>query len=90
MESGALPGQNTAGTFVYEGDAALGWFNANQSSYPNTQASEGLEFENVDLRHQIYTDRVGIDKFNDGDKNTAHPRPRRLSLTGIKVVRHRT
>jgi len=49
--------------FVYEGDAALGWFNANQSSYPNTQASEGLEFENVDLRHQIYTDRVGIDTF---------------------------
>ena len=81
----APPGQNTAGTFVYEGDAALGWFNANQSSYPNTQASEGLEFENVDLRHQIYTDRVGIDKFNDGDKNTLIL-DRDGSLTGMKVV----
>jgi hypothetical protein len=78
-------GQNGAGTFVYEGDAALGWFNANQSSYPNTQASEGLEFENVDLRHQIYTDRVGIDKFNDGDKNTLIL-DRDGSLTGMKVV----
>jgi hypothetical protein len=81
----APPDQNQAGTFVYEGDAALGWFNANQSSYPNTQASEGLEFENVDLRHQIYTDRVGIDTFNDGDKNTLIL-DRDGSLTGMKVV----
>jgi Ubiquitin-activating enzyme E1 FCCH domain len=79
------PDLNTPGTFVYEGDAALGWFNANQSSYPNTQASEGLEFENVDLRHQIYTERVGIDKFNDGDKNTLIL-DRDGSLTGMKVV----
>ena len=78
------PDLNTPGTFVYEGDAALGWFNANQSSYPNTQASEGLEFENVDLRHQIYTERVGIDKFNDGDKNTLIL-DRDGSLTGMKV-----
>ena len=81
----APPPLNAAGSFVYEGDAALGWFNANQSSYPNTQASEGLEFENVDLRHQIYTDRVGIDKFNDGDKNTLIL-DRDGSLTGMKVV----
>ena len=79
------PDLNAPGTFVYEGDAALGWFNANQSSYPNTQASEGLSFENVDLRHQIYTDRVGIDKFNDGDKNTLIL-DRDGSLTGMKVV----
>ncbi len=81
----APPGQNAAGTFVYEGDAALGWFNANQSSYPNTQASERLTFENVDLRHQIYTDLVGIDTFNDGDKNTLIL-DRDGSLTGMKVV----
>jgi len=79
------PEPKKPGSFVYEGDAALGWFNANQSSYPNTQASEGLEFENVDLRHQIYTDRVGIDKFNDGDKNTLIL-DRDGSLTGMKVV----
>jgi hypothetical protein len=71
--------------FVYEGDAALGWFNANQSSYPNTQASEGLEFENVDLRHQIYTEKVGIGAFEDGDKNTLLL-DRDGSLTGMKVV----
>jgi hypothetical protein len=73
------------GTFVYEGDAALGWFNANQSSYPNTQASERLTFESVDLRHQIYTERVGLDKFNDGDKNTLIL-DRDGSLSGMKVV----
>ena len=81
----APPAQNPAGSFVYEGDAALGWFNANQSSYPNTQASERLTFENVDLRHQIYTDHVGIDTFNDGDKNTLIL-DRDGSLTGMKVV----
>jgi hypothetical protein len=81
----APPGKNAAGTFVYEGDAALGWFNANQSSYPNTQASEALSFENVDLRHQIYTDHVGIDTFNDGDKNTLIL-DRDGTLTGMKVV----
>jgi hypothetical protein len=79
------PNLNAPGTFVYEGDAALGWFNANQSSYPNTQASEGLLFENVNLRHQIYTDRVGIDNFNDGDKNTLIL-DRDGSLTGMKVI----
>jgi hypothetical protein len=81
----APDGLNIGGSFVYEGDAALGWFNANQSSYPNTQASEGLMFENVNLRHQIYTDRVGIDLFNDGDKNTLIL-DRDHSLTGMKVV----
>jgi hypothetical protein len=79
------PDPKQPGSFVYEGDAALGWFNANQSAYPNTQASEGLTFENVDLRHQIYTDRVGVDKFNDGDKNTLIL-DRDGSLTGMKVV----
>ena len=81
----APPGRNDPGSFVYEGDAALGWFNANQSSYPNTQASEGLSFENTDLRHQIYTDLVGIDTFNDGDKNTLIL-DRDGSLTGMMVV----
>jgi hypothetical protein len=81
----APPPRNDPGSFVYEGDAALGWFNANQSSYPNTQASEGLVFENTDLRHQIYTELVGIDTFNDGDKNTLIL-DRDGSLTGMKVV----
>ena len=57
--------------FVYEGDAAFGWFQSNQSSYPTATSSRGLIFENVDLRHQIYTEGVNIADFNDGDKNTA-------------------
>lgn len=58
--------------FVYEGDAALGWFQSNQSAYPTATVSRGLRFENTDLRHQIYTEKVSLNfLFNDGDKNTA-------------------
>src|SRR5271170_1351132 len=39
----------------YEGDAALGWYQGNISSYPTANTSEGLTFNNVDLRHQVYT-----------------------------------
>ena len=58
--------------FTYEGDAVFGWFQSNQSSYPTGTVSKGLEFENTDLRHQIYTELVSLsNEFNDGDKNTA-------------------
>jgi hypothetical protein len=58
--------------FVYEGDAVFGWFQSNQSDYPTGTVSKGLEFENTDLRHQIYTELVSLSNlFNDGDKNTA-------------------
>ena len=56
---------------VYEGDAALGWFQGNISSYPVATASEKLTWDNVDFRHQVYTSKVNISAFNDGDKNTA-------------------
>jgi len=56
---------------IYEGDAALGWFQGNISSYPTASASEKLSFDNVDFRHQVYTQGVNISSFNDGDKNTA-------------------
>jgi hypothetical protein len=55
----------------YEGDAALGWFQGNLSSYPVATASEELSWDNVDFRHQVYTDQVNISSFQDGDKNTA-------------------
>ena len=55
----------------YEGDAALGWFQSNQSAYPTGTASRELMWVNTNLRHQIYTDLVNIGVFNDGDKNTA-------------------
>jgi hypothetical protein len=55
----------------YEGDAALGWFQSNQSSYPTSTITKDLIFENTDLRHQIYTDKVNLAAFNDGDQNTS-------------------
>lgn len=65
--------------FQYEGDAALGWFQANLQAYPPTQYTENISFENSDFRHQIYTEEVGQTcwgggrpgaVFQDGDKNT--------------------
>jgi hypothetical protein len=55
----------------YEGDAAIGWLDSNQSAYPTAASAKQLSFTNVDLRHQVYTDQVNIGQFNDGDKNTA-------------------
>ncbi len=67
--------------FVYEGDAALGWFQSNQQAYPPTQYTENAIFDNVDFRHQVYTENVGLTcagngavDFQDGDKNTGDPR----------------
>jgi len=71
--------------FVYEGDAALGWFKNNQSAYPATTTTEGLLFTNVDFRHQIFTDKVNLGNFDDGDKNTVIV-DRDGSLTGFAVV----
>ena len=68
----------------YEGDAALGWFQNNQSAYPTATEVRGLKFEHVDLRHQVFTDRVNFGTFDDGDKNTAVI-DRDGSLTGFRV-----
>jgi len=77
--------------FVYEGDAALGWFQSNKQLYPPTQYTENVSFENVDLRHQVYTQDVGVScngntqDFEDGDKNTVildHD----STLSGYEVV----
>ncbi len=78
--------------FVYEGDAALGWFQSNEQLYPPTQYTENVSFENVDLRHQVYTQNVGVtcapgntQDFQDGDKNTVildHD----STLSGYQVV----
>lgn len=68
-----------------EGDAALGWFQSNQSSYPTGTISKQLIFENTDLRHQIYTDKVNLAAFNDGDQNTSIL-DEDGTLTGYQVV----
>jgi hypothetical protein len=54
----------------YEGDAAIGWFQSNVNAYPPTQSSEGLSWDNVDFKHQVYTQQVNLAPFVDGDKNT--------------------
>jgi hypothetical protein len=57
-------------TGAYQGDAAYGWFQGNISSYPVITESEKVSFENSDFRHQVYTEKVNISAFLDGDKNT--------------------
>lgn len=74
-----------SGNDVYEGDAALGWFQSNKNAYPPTQYTEGLSWENVDLRHQVYTENVNVGDFSDGDKNTVIL-DRDGTLSGFKVV----
>jgi hypothetical protein len=69
----------------YEGDAALGWYQGNISSYPTANTSEQLTFDNVDFRHQVYTQLVNISSFNDGDKNTTIL-DRDGTLSGYQVV----
>jgi len=80
--------------FVYEGDAAIGWFQSNENSYPPTQYSQNLTFDNVDLRHQVYTENVeltcanppaSVGSFRDGDKFTVIL-DRDGSLTDYTVV----
>jgi hypothetical protein len=55
----------------YEGDAAFGWLEGNQSAYPTAATTSELTWSNVDFRHQIYTAIVNQGDFQDGDKNTA-------------------
>jgi hypothetical protein len=83
-----------SGSFVYEGDAAMGWFQSNLNSYPPTQYTENVTFENVDLRHQIYTQSVGAScfpppakgaNFRDGDKFTVIL-DNDATLSGFEVV----
>ncbi len=90
------PAHRFAGTdhdFIYEGDAALGWFDSNQSAYPTSTIGEGFKWTNVTLRHQVFTENVSrggagaaaASQFNDGDKNTAII-DRDGSLSGLRVV----
>jgi hypothetical protein len=69
----------------YQGDAAMGWFQSNVNNYPPTQYSLGNIWENVDLRHQVYTEEVFLAAFVDGDKNTVIL-DRDGTLSGFKVV----
>ncbi len=54
----------------YVGDAATGWIQSNAQSVPPTQYIRDSVWENVDFKHQVYTEEVNIGKLNDGDKTT--------------------
>jgi hypothetical protein len=69
----------------YEGDAALGWFKANQSAYPNATITNELTFDNVTLRHEVFTGGVNYGDFQDGDRNTVVI-DGDGSLSGLQVV----
>ncbi|HUY18242.1 MAG TPA: G8 domain-containing protein [Candidatus Binataceae bacterium] len=91
-KTASMPGSNADNStakstdyFVYEGDAAFGWFQSNVNNYPPTQYSEHMTFENVDLRHQVYTQEVNQGPFVDGDKGTVI-QDRDGSLTGYCVM----
>jgi hypothetical protein len=72
--------------FIYEGDAAFGWFQSNVNSYPPTQYSETATFTNTDLRHQVYTADVNLSTFEDGDKNTVLLDETGATLAGYEVA----
>jgi len=80
--------------FQYEGDAAMGWFQSNENSYPPTQFTKDLTFYNVALRHEVYTQDVENTcspvpatgaNFRDGDKFTVI-QDHDTTLTGLQVV----
>lgn len=85
LQDAFFKGLNPADPKPYEGDAALGWFQNNQSAYPTATDVLRLKFDSVDLRHQVFTDKVNFGNFDDGDKNTAII-DRDGSLTGYKVL----
>ncbi|MBM4134216.1 MAG: hypothetical protein FJ245_10640 [Nitrospira sp.] len=65
-----LSGTNTTLYNGYVGDAATGWIQSNAQSVPPTQYIRDSIWENVDFKHQVYTEEVNIGKLNDGDKTT--------------------
>lgn len=68
---GQLHGATTpAGYNGYPGDPATGWIQSNAQTVPPTQYIKNSLWDNVDFRHQVYTEAVNLGAFNDGDKTT--------------------
>jgi len=68
----------------YAGDPATGWIQSNQQAVPPTQYIQNSLWDNVDFKHQVYTEAVNMGPFNDGDKNTVI-RDKDGELSGYKV-----
>ena len=80
--SDAAPSSNYQG---YVGDVANGWQTSNAQTVPPTQYIRDSIWDNVDFKHQVYTEAVNMGPFNDGDKTTVI-RDLDSQLSGLKVV----
>ncbi len=69
----------------YAGDAATGWQQSNAQSVPPTQYIRDSIWDNVDFKHQVYTDDVNLGPLNDGDKTTVIL-DKDSQLSGLRVV----
>jgi len=78
----AAPSSNYQG---YPGDVANGWQTSNAQTVPPTQYIRDSIWDNVDFKHQVYTEAVNMGPFLDGDKTTVI-RDLDSHLTGLRVV----
>ncbi|MEW6544587.1 MAG: G8 domain-containing protein [Nitrospirota bacterium] len=78
----AAPSSNYKG---YVGDVANGWQTSNAQTVPPTQYIRDSIWDNVDFKHQVYTEAVNMGPFNDGDKTTVI-RDLDSQLSGLRVV----
>ena len=78
----AAPSSNYQG---YPGDVANGWQTSNAQTVPPTQYISDSIWDNVDFKHQVYTEAVNMGPFLDGDKTTVI-RDLDSHLTGLRVV----
>lgn len=78
----AAPSANYQG---YVGDVANGWQTSNAQTVPPTQYIRDSIWDNVDFKHQVYTEAVNMGPFNDGDKTTVI-RDLDSQLSGLRVV----
>ncbi|MDD4904955.1 MAG: G8 domain-containing protein [Methylobacter tundripaludum] len=86
--SGVTPAQNAASAANFEGyagDPATGWQQSNAQSVPPTQYIQNSIWDNVDFKHQVYTEAVNMGNFSDGDKTTVIL-DKDSQLTGLGVA----
>lgn len=57
--------------FGAEGDAAFSWLKGNAQSVPPTQYAKGNRWDNVNFKHQVFTEVSNLQSpLQDGDKQT--------------------
>ena len=67
------------------GDAAFSWLKANKQSVPPTQYAKGNLWDNVNFKHQIFTEISNLNNgLQDGDKQTVEI-DKDATLSGYKL-----